>query len=308
LIAKQGKNIMSVVNIESVTDAFETLQAEGRRPTTRAIQERLRGGSLSTIHAFLKQLKAQAMEIPAELENTLTPLIDAGKQIIKATLTNADSANREKVKDLEEEVESFSRDLLKSENEKMESLEKITELEAQLNMLTSELTLVKESREAEKRSFYEIQEELAQLRLKKEDYKLAREEISSAIERAARLEGRLEEREKEALIVKNESALLASRIRELEESNAELKKFNLSLKTANQEDQPTKLTDTKDEIVTATKELKPAIVETKKEKAKTKSAAPKVALKPAPKSYSPLKLTEANNMIKKKNNVPTKKK
>jgi chromosome segregation ATPase len=77
----------SPVTAESVAEAVAVLKAEGRRPTVRAIQAWIGGGSVSYIHAHVKRLEAAGGGPPvlSEHEKATARAVEAATRSLAAT-------------------------------------------------------------------------------------------------------------------------------------------------------------------------------------------------------------------------------
>jgi chromosome segregation ATPase len=214
--------VSSVVTFETVSAAVEALAAEKRRPTTRAVQEKLGGGSLSTIHVHLKKIKADTPEISLELEDAMRPVLEAVAAMAKAIHEQAGVIQKGQLKDLEDDVDRFSKTLLLVEGEKQTALERIKELERQVSQLQSELQVTKDGWKTDKEMLQVSQNELAQVKNRSEDWKAAREEVVEYRANVARLEERISERDKEIVRLKEEKEAFKSKLDQVKEQMAKL--------------------------------------------------------------------------------------
>jgi chromosome segregation ATPase len=217
---------MSIINYDSVLAAVEEIRASGQRPTNRAIQTKLGGGSLSTIHGHLKTILAETPEIPVNISDALHPLMETGAALIRQTLTEAEKFNQDRIKGLEEDLDVFSKDLAAAKVEAEMYVNEIGRLGAERNQLESELKLCKESWQKDKEELKEVRSNLARIENRQEDFEkaqndlaAARKEIEAHIKVSSRLEAQVEDRDKEIEELKQENRKLKT---ELENSKKEV--------------------------------------------------------------------------------------
>jgi chromosome segregation ATPase len=176
--------INSVVTFETVSTAVEALRKEGRRPTNRGIQEKLGGGSLSTIHGHLKKIKAQTPEFSINLDDLTRPVNEAVKSMVKKLYARAIEDKQDEWKNLEDDLEKSSKDLAASNSERDECLERIKELEASLNEYKFELKHTKGELEKENAEHKATKDELVKVRDEAADLRARLDELDKQLEKA----------------------------------------------------------------------------------------------------------------------------
>jgi hypothetical protein len=185
-----------IVTVDSVRQAIEELKANGVGPTLRGIRTCLGGGSLSSIQAKRNEIVDGLPEIPPNIEAKLGPYINAGAELVQVTMKEAAALQMERFGNLQQDIETISEDLTKSEAENAELKAKVESLEAESIKRDVTIKLGLETNESLKMDLLRVNAELTQKTIREEDYKEAKAEAAEARERAAKLEGRLEEIER----------------------------------------------------------------------------------------------------------------
>ena len=185
-----------IVTADSSCQAVLDLKSIGAPPTLRGIKDKLGGGSLSTIQARRQEIMAELPEIPPEIEAKLGPYINAGAELVQVAMREANASQMERVKTLQQDFETISKELKESEVENAELKTRIEELEEELIKRDARVKLDLEMSESLKMDFERTKTELIKKLIREDDYQKAKAEACEAKEKAAKLEGRLEEMER----------------------------------------------------------------------------------------------------------------
>jgi regulator of replication initiation timing len=181
-----------IVTTETVAEARDELLAEHEAASIRNIRKKLGGGSLSTIHAKLKQLQTLKPEIPLNTQERLKPLLQAGAELLMKTSEDISCALRAENKCLLDDMDALAQSLQDTEA----SLEDLKTAHMALQESNSALKYnydrTREELEKKEAELNSAKEELIKARLNLEGYQEVREEAKEARDRAAKLEGRLE--------------------------------------------------------------------------------------------------------------------
>jgi chromosome segregation ATPase len=203
-----------MVTSETVNKAIEALKANGEKVSTRAIRNKLGGGSPNTILKFLQKYKAETPEISIDLGDALRPIMEAASLVAKTIFTKGEEASREGIKELEEDRDYFSAELARSERKNESLQEKFDTIMAKLVRVESDYKIAKENWDKDRSDLKAALDEAAQLRNRAEDLKEAREEAANFREKSAKFEERLESKENQIseLKVQLETALADNRM------------------------------------------------------------------------------------------------
>jgi hypothetical protein len=185
-----------LVTHQSVNSAINSLKEENRQVSIRAVREKLGGGSLSSIHAMLKKIRAEIPEVPIETEAKLRPLLTVGAELIKTTFEEVATTFRSELDQRTKDLDFFSNSLAISEAAKQETLATIEQRDAFVAELSAGIKQLNERLEAATNSLEESNNRLIRMKIREEDFLMAKKEAAEACDRAARLEGRLEEIER----------------------------------------------------------------------------------------------------------------
>jgi hypothetical protein len=182
-----------IVTTESVKQTIQDLKDEGHRISIRTIRDKLGGGSLSTIHAKLKEIDTEIVEIPANTEAKLKPILDASVQLIKTIRKETATVAATEIELLKLNLDTMSEGLATAESERDEALaaaeaQKVANIE-----LVGSIKFSEEQRKSTIERCQMLEEELTRLKIREPEYLEAKAEAAEARDRAARLEGRLEE-------------------------------------------------------------------------------------------------------------------
>jgi DNA repair exonuclease SbcCD ATPase subunit len=202
------------ITYEIVTSAVETLTKENRTPTLRAIREAIGYGSLSTIQPLLKEVLASIPSTPPETEEKLRPLLSVATEAIKLSVNRATETLKSENARLQKDLDDTTLELKTFEASREEDLttikdlkKEIIQLQANLENYEKTLATSKEETTRAKQEADELRKELVKLQFRHEDWLEAKKEIikakmeaKEAGEKAARLEGRLQELERQTQI------------------------------------------------------------------------------------------------------------
>jgi Skp family chaperone for outer membrane proteins len=176
---------MPIVTYETVAAAAEAIKAEGGKPTNRLIQERLGGGSLSTVHKYLSKILSEPGRLDADLSQEIRPVNDAIAVMARRLHNKVKADLQAKEKALEGDLAKFAQELAKAEKERDEAKEKAAALEKRLARREEEL----------KAEVALAQSALAECKLEKDN---AMSAMVIALDRADKAEGRIRELEKKS--------------------------------------------------------------------------------------------------------------
>jgi hypothetical protein len=186
----------AIATKESIIEAIAKLKAEGLQVSIRAIKDKLGGGSLSTIHAKLKEVNADIPVISVDIEAKLRPFLLAGAELIQSTMREASTAYEASIDQCKLDIETLSEALSSTESEKDSALEELEALKIANLELTTSLKLANELRETIETDYERTKAELITIKIREADYLAAKEEAAEARNKAAKLEGRFEELER----------------------------------------------------------------------------------------------------------------
>lgn len=184
---------------EQVQVAVETIRAEGRKPTLRAVRDRLGAGSMSTIAKLVQQIAAgqnsgdRQPSIPPALQRALLDFLAAEATAAREPLEMEIAEQRQAVLDLAGEVERLAA-TIDSQALDMAALSAAkASAEGRADQLLSDLTDARAEAARERRAVEEIRTELAKAMLRLEslaplqaEREALRQEL--ATERQARVE------------------------------------------------------------------------------------------------------------------------
>lgn len=122
---------MARITEAEVHAAAAALDAQGIKPTTSKIREKLGSGSFSTIKTYLDSWEAQetteeAQDVPEELESLLPAIWAKCWDIANAKFETERNRYQAQIWNMEEEIKTLEKIIEKQENEK-EELEKLAE-------------------------------------------------------------------------------------------------------------------------------------------------------------------------------------
>ena len=101
---------------DAVASAVEALRAEGLDVTVRAVQERVGGHSVSTIHHHLKRYKAETTAKPFEPGEAYRQLIRAVEDLVKRCVEEATRTLKTEANNLGNDLDTLSQSLVKAES------------------------------------------------------------------------------------------------------------------------------------------------------------------------------------------------
>ncbi len=107
----------ATITFEQVTSAAEAIKAEGGKPTSRAVRDRLGSGSMGTVNKMLQDWKAgqerkidTAIVLPTGLQRAILDFMDAemgsAKAKIMADLADENERQAKKIEELAESVKN----------------------------------------------------------------------------------------------------------------------------------------------------------------------------------------------------------
>jgi chromosome segregation ATPase len=196
--AKQSRHqgafeaIHPAVTLESVTAALDSLKAQNRKPSLRSIRETIGGGSLSTIHAYLKKIQADTPSVPFDTLEKLRPLMATAAELVKTVAEESSSDLRAEIVRLSADLDEVTKSLAATETSYQVLQDAYDKIYENHSCLMASLEQTKEALGSTSERLEDALQELAISKLRGEDYQIAREEAKEAQERAARLEGLLE--------------------------------------------------------------------------------------------------------------------
>jgi chromosome segregation ATPase len=160
---------------EAIASAVETLKAEGRKVTVRAVQHLVGGGhSTSTIYNHLNRLREETNPATHEPQEIYLPLVRAAAELVRCQIELATNDAMAEIDTLKSDLATLNQDLELANADKAEALVRLEERELAISKLGIELTMVKEN-----------------LATAIDDSKKFMTEAVEAREKAAMLEGRL---------------------------------------------------------------------------------------------------------------------
>ncbi|MDR2456846.1 MAG: DNA-binding protein [Deltaproteobacteria bacterium] len=203
---------MPIVNYETVAAAVQAIKAEGGKPTNRLIQERLGGGSLSTVHKYYSQLLSDPGRVEADFNQEIRPVHDAISVMARRLHAKAKANLETSLKGLEDDLAKFAQELAKTEKERDEAVKKLGDLETQLAHRQEDLAI-------EKR----INEEFKAMLARRDDSG----ELPLALAALERAESSLAEARRERDAVASQLGLVSERLQLAEANLKELSRLNV---------------------------------------------------------------------------------
>lgn len=181
---------------EAVAAALDALKSDGRKPTVRAIHDKVNemGGdyALSTVHAHLQLLKAKTPLTPFTPGDKYMPLVKAAADLIKVETETATAAMKGELDIANSDLETLSQNLVSAESSLAEARAAIADRDLVISNLRAELKLSGEALGATRTELERARNDLARISFREEDYQKALAAASEARERAAMLAGRIE--------------------------------------------------------------------------------------------------------------------
>ncbi|MDR3205369.1 MAG: DNA-binding protein [Deltaproteobacteria bacterium] len=188
----------ATVTLDIVAQACQSLKSEGVAVTVRAVREKLGRGSFATIQPLIKRLLNQQAQATPPLDDKIKPIVSAAAEMARL-------AAKEAREGLENEIEKLTKNLSQAdaliknlEEEKSlcelrlaQTIRELDGLKIKLETLLSELEATKAHASLRAKENEELRGELLKLKVREEDFHAARKEANEALERAARLEGRI---------------------------------------------------------------------------------------------------------------------
>jgi chromosome segregation ATPase len=201
-----------VITLDMVAKTVEMLQSEGRPITNRAVRERIGKGSFTNIQPLLKQVLSKISTIhSSETEGRFRPIISAATEVTRSAVKEASESLIAETYRLQKDLEDATDELSEFEKNNAETEVETEFLKNEVTRLNSKLEImdkiIDESRietNEVRKDVENLRNELIKVKIREDDWREAKNEAAIARERAAHLEGRIEElNKKSALMNKN---------------------------------------------------------------------------------------------------------
>ena len=182
-----------IVTLESVKAATDSLIAEGASLTLENIKNKIGGGSFSTICETMKRINSHPAPIQPDEEAKLRPLMSAASQLIKGLSAELSGSFHKEIDQLKGHVEELTGALANCEIALEEALEANESQRKTIYELDADRKKANSLLESSNAELERVKAELIGVRIREADFEMAKTEAAEARDKAARLEGRLEE-------------------------------------------------------------------------------------------------------------------
>jgi chromosome segregation ATPase len=219
-------NAMSdaIATPEKITQAFFSLREQNKKVTITTIKDFIGGGSAATIQPILKKLRAEHPIEPPDMSDADKHILAALAESKRQSTENATKVLEEKLEELTNDNDELARRVETLEAGRVTQGNEIAALKDEKTALATKLDILEKALGAAEENISTLQKELESARLDlakqgiwKEEYEKSREEASAlkkdsaqmevyrvlsekfqaeakeALEKASRLEGRLDE-------------------------------------------------------------------------------------------------------------------
>jgi chromosome segregation ATPase len=154
---------------DEILAAVEELKSMGKPASVRAVRTIIGHGSMSTIHPIVKAILSASPTLPVDTEEKFRPLLEAAAVVTKKVVLEATSLLKVEIERLESDGEEAATTITSLEEDLKKKMAEIEQLKSEKSNLT------------------------AMVSLREKDFQEAKVEAAIAREKAAKLEGQLEE-------------------------------------------------------------------------------------------------------------------